>query len=85
MTNEQLKYQLKTQIEQGDCFNKHVWQILIDFKNAGGEQESAKQILEQLAAHYANNETLQDRTHDILDMVTGWCNHKMRVWDQKVK
>ncbi len=34
----------------------------------------------RLLQNIPDNETLQDRVYDILDIVTGWCSLKTRVW-----
>lgn len=83
MTNNELFYVLKNSIEQGGCFNKEIQNILFDFKNSGGQQETAQKLVEQLVVNYSDDETLQDRAYDILDIVTGWCSSEMRVWDKQ--
>ncbi|WP_218620359.1 hypothetical protein [Flavobacterium sp. I3-2] len=82
MTNEELKITLEKFIRQsnGNCFKTEIRNILLIFKNTGGKQEIAKQILEQLKRDNQNNNIIQDGADDILDIVTGWCNSKMRVW-----
>nr|WP_295870341.1 hypothetical protein [uncultured Chitinophaga sp.] len=47
---------------------------------AGGQQETAQQILVQLKHDNQGNDSVQDRIDDILDMVTGWCAPDMRAW-----
>ncbi|WP_337085139.1 hypothetical protein [Elizabethkingia anophelis] len=80
MTNEELTETLKKHITNGNCFTTEVRTILIAYKNAGGHQENAKTLLETLAIESSADELLQDRTYDILDIVTGWCSPEMRVW-----
>lgn len=82
MTDHELHKILKEKIEQGDCFNKQIQAILLDYKISGGQQQTAKEMIEQLAVGYSNDEILQDRTYDILDIVTGWCNTDMLVWEE---
>lgn len=83
MTDKELQKILKEKIKQGDCFNKQVQNILFEYKISGGQQETIKKLLEQLAVDFSFDETLQDRTYDILDIVTGWCSPEMRVWDKQ--
>lgn len=83
MTDTGLQEILKEKIEQGDCFNKQVQNILFEYKISGGQQETAKKLIEQLAVDFSSDETLQDRAYDILDIVTGWCNPEMRIWDKQ--
>lgn len=84
MTDKELQEILIEKIEQGDCFNIQIRTILLDFKNSGGEQETAKKLLEQLAIDFSNDETLRDSAYDILDIVTGWCGPDMSVWDKRI-
>ncbi|UUC44751.1 hypothetical protein [Flavobacterium cerinum] len=84
MTDKELQEILKEKIEQDDCFNKDIQKILLDFKDSGGEQETAKKLVEQLAIDFSNDETLRDNAYDILDIVTGWCSPDMRVWDKLI-
>ena len=83
MTGNKLQEILKQKIEQGDCFNKEIQNILFDYKISGGPPETARKIVEQLEVDFSSNEVLQDRVYDILDIVTGWCNPEMRVWDRQ--
>ena len=81
MTEEELIRTLEKYIKNGNCFTTEVRNILMTYKNAGGTKENAQKLLEQLALGFSDNELLQDRTYDTLDIVTGWCNSEMRVWD----
>lgn len=83
MTDNELLEILKEKIEQDDCFNKQIQNILFDYKISGGQQETAKKIIELIAFDFSNDETLQDRAYDILDIIIGWCNSEMRVWDKQ--
>ena len=67
-------------IEEGNNLISEEREILVQFKNSGGKQEVAKKLLEEFALKLADNETLQDRVYDILDIVTGWCSAEIRVW-----
>lgn len=82
MTIEELYEVLKKNIKQGDCFNKEIQDILFNFKNSGRQQETAQKLVERLAVDFSDDETLQDRAYDILDIVSG-CNAEMRVWDKQ--
>jgi len=83
MTDTELREILKEKIAQGDCFNEQIRNILFEYKISGGQQETAKKLLEQLAVNFSGDEDLQDRLYDLLDIVTGWCNPEMRVWDRQ--
>lgn len=83
MTDTELQEILKEKIEQGDCFNKQLQNILLEYKISGGQQETAQKLIEQIAVDFSNDETLLDRAYDILDIVTGWCDSEMRVWHRK--
>ena len=83
MTDKELQEILKEKIQQGDFFNKQIQSVLSDFINSGGQQEAAQKILEQLAIDFLGNKILQDSTYNILDIVTGFCNPEMRVWDRQ--
>jgi len=83
MTDNELQEILKEKIEQGDCLNKSVQQILLDYKQSGGQQETAWKLMEQIAIDLSDDETLQDRAYDILDIITGWCNPEIKVWDKQ--
>lgn len=81
MTDKVLIRTLEKHVKNGNCFTTEVRNILLAYKNAGGTKENAQKLIEQLAMSLSYNELLQDRTYDILDIVTGWCNSEMRVWD----
>lgn len=81
MTDEELIRTLEKFIRQQNCFTAEVRDILIAYKNGGGQQKTAQKLLEKLAIDFSDNELLQDRTYDILDIVTGWCNPEIRVWE----
>ena len=67
-------------IEEGNNSLAEEYEFLLKFKNSGGKQDVAKKLLEELALSLSNNEILQDRVYNILDIVTGWCSDKTRVW-----
>jgi hypothetical protein len=81
MTDEELIRTLEKFVRNGNCFTTEVRNVLVAYKNAGGLKENVQKLIEQLAMSFSDNELLQDRTHDILDIVTGWCNSEMRVWN----
>ena len=76
-----IKKTLEKYIRNGDWLTTEIRNILISYKNRGGQKENAQKLLEQFALVFSDNELLQDRTYDILDIVTGWCNSEMGVWD----
>jgi hypothetical protein len=81
MTDEELIRTLEKYVKNGNCFTTEVRNSLVAYKNAGGQKQNAQKLLEQLAMNFSDNELLQDRTYDILDIVTGWCSSEMSVWD----
>ncbi len=85
MENRELFGILKLQIERGDCLTEEVATILKGYKNEGGEQETAKNVAEELAALFSGDEDLQERAYDIYDIVTGWCPPALKVWEKKIK
>ncbi len=84
MTDKELQKTLREKIEHGDCFNKEVQNILIDYKNSGGQQEDAEKLVEQLAVNFSSDEIFQYKTYEMLDIITGWGSYGMRVWDKKI-
>ncbi|MBL7815385.1 MAG: hypothetical protein JNL70_10250 [Saprospiraceae bacterium] len=51
--------------------------ILIQFKEEGGTQEDAYNLLHNMAL---KNDYYQDDLFDILDIVSGWCRYDLRVF-----
>ncbi|SKA35951.1 hypothetical protein SAMN04488128_10427 [Chitinophaga eiseniae] len=80
MTAEKLLETLQQHIIQKSCFTTEVRDVLMAYKEAGGQQEIAQQILAQLKQDHQDNDSVQDCIDDILDMVTGWCTPDMKVW-----
>ncbi|WP_298544994.1 hypothetical protein [uncultured Aquimarina sp.] len=80
MTKNKFIAVVQQYIEKGNCYIHKDREILLDFKKSGGTKEVAKKLLEELASELSDNETLQDRVYDILDIVTGWCSAEVRVW-----
>ena len=56
--------------------------ILVRFKEEGGSQENAYKVCEQIRKLYAENEILEGRIMDIMDIVVGWCMPNKWIWDQ---
>ncbi|HRB70885.1 MAG TPA: hypothetical protein PK776_03465 [Flavobacterium sp.] len=83
MTENELQKIVKAKIAQGDCLNTSVQQILLDYKQSGGQQETARKLIEQVAVDLSDDETLRDRAYDILDIITGWCKPEIKVWDKQ--
>lgn len=80
MTDKKFLEIIQNYIEKGDCHINKERDILLDFKSAGGKQETAEKLLKELALDLSDNQTLQDRVYDILDIVTGWCSSEIRIW-----
>lgn len=81
MTDNEFLKNIREEIEQGQGFSKKVQNFLIVYKNSGGQQETAKRLVEKLAEELSENENLQNKAYDVLDIITGWCSPDMRVWD----
>lgn len=52
---------------------------MFTFKDSGGTQNIAIEILKKIKIKHPANQTLQDGVDDILDITTGYCNAAMRV------
>jgi hypothetical protein len=59
-----------------------VFAILSDFKNLGGTQAEALDVLEQLRSESQDEET-EDYILDMMDIAAGWCAVKFRVWSEE--
>jgi hypothetical protein len=53
--------------------------ILNDFKNLGGTQAEALEVLGQLRSESPDEET-EDCILEMMDIAAGWCNARLRVW-----
>jgi hypothetical protein len=53
--------------------------ILRAYRQSGGSQAEAQQVLEELRGHL--DEELEDRLLEALDIVVGWCHARFRVWE----
>ena len=80
MTDKEFIKTVTDYIENGNFHIQQEREILLTFKNAGGKQETAKKLLEELASQLPDNGPKQDIVYDILDIVTGWCSGDVRVW-----
>ncbi len=80
MIKEEFKHELLNYINGNESL-KEEREILIKFKNKGIKQNEAKEILEKIALDLSENEYLQDRAYNILDIVVGWCSSNVRVWE----
>jgi hypothetical protein len=57
-----------------------VFASLSDFKKLGGTQAEALEVLEQLRAESRDDETQEDSILEMMDIASGWCNPRFRVW-----
>lgn len=57
-----------------------VFASLSDFKTLGGTQAEALEVLEQLRAESRDDETQEDCILEMMDIASGWCNPRFRVW-----
>jgi len=81
MTNKEFLERLNQYLKKDSYSIDNERAILLDFKNSGGTQAIAKKLVEELALEVSDNEVLQDRVYDILDIITGWCSSEIKVWD----
>lgn len=81
MTNEQLEEILLKYAKQGNCFTQEVRSVLFNYKELGGEQVEVVAILNSIKDENLNNLKIQHGADDILDIATGYCGLKMRVWE----
>jgi hypothetical protein len=59
-----------------------VFAILSDFKNLGGTQAEALEVLQQLRSESQDEET-EDCTLEMMDIAVGWCAARLRVWPEE--
>lgn len=81
MTEHEFLKNIREEIERGQGFSIEIQNFLIRYKNLGGQQETAKKWVEQLAEELSENEELQEKAYDVLDIITSWCCPERRVWD----
>lgn len=81
MTNTQLIEELQKQLVGEKWSMQGVYQLLKDYKASGGQKDTVQELVERLATSFSDNETLQDRAYDVLDIITGWCSPALCVWD----
>jgi hypothetical protein len=56
--------------------------ILNDFKNLGGTQAEALEVLGQLRSESPDEET-EDCILEMMDIAAGWCAARLRVWPEE--
>ncbi|MCL1666805.1 hypothetical protein M2T82_01885 [Elizabethkingia ursingii] len=81
MDRETLKEKLRFYIIQGEGLSGEVRDLLMEFRNLGGHQADAEEIVKEIKQESA--EELQNNTDDVLDIITGWCTAEMRVWNDE--
>jgi hypothetical protein len=81
MTDQILLETLKQSIQNNSFDLIEIKTVLLDYKNTGGEQAKAQKIVEDIRKSFENNEMFKNRTLEVLDLITGWCNPKFRVWN----
>lgn len=70
---------MKTILKKGINENKSLSKLkaeIVRFKNNGGSQREAQTILEELRVEFQESE---DKTLELLDYVTGWCQRKYQI------
>ncbi len=81
MTELELLSGLKKYIIDGDSATPNYRDILIQYKNEGGQQAMALEILTKFKLDHSGNEDIEERVNDILDIVVGWCSPHLKVWN----
>lgn len=54
-------------------------QLLEEFRDQGGSSEDALAVLKRLRAE-ANDERIEDRILELMDVATGYCPPHLRIW-----
>jgi hypothetical protein len=57
-----------------------VFVSLSDFKKLGGTQAEALEVLAQLRSESRDDETVEDSILEMMDIASGWCAARFRVW-----
>lgn len=81
MSQQDLTPILESIIISGHGTLQDAWDALFSFKNNGGEQMTAYQILETIKANHLNDDRIHDLTNDILDYVVGYCSATKLIWE----
>ncbi|MFK7771412.1 MAG: hypothetical protein AB8F94_04700 [Saprospiraceae bacterium] len=79
-----MKATLKKSINENKNFSE-LRDEIVKFKNDGGSQYKAQNILEELRNDFKENEEIEDKLLDLLDHVTGWCQERDRIWNEDWK
>jgi len=72
---------LKRSIEKDDYSFSIAKDTLAEFKANAGKKEDAILYLTYLKTAYRENEVLEDRVLELLDIATGFCRSDLRIWD----
>lgn len=54
--------------------------VIVEFKENGGGQKEAEKILNELKTEFKDDEAKEEIILDLLDIITGWCQDKYRIW-----
>lgn len=57
---------------------------IVNFKNGGGSQQEARRILSELRSEFRSKADKEDRVLELLDLVSGWCNPSLLIWDEEL-
>jgi hypothetical protein len=76
--HDQLYETLFSRIEKRNCFTREVRDILVEYRNAGGKQKLAREIVEGIKKTKPN---FEDAADDVLDLITGFSKIDFYIWD----
>ncbi|RRJ90101.1 hypothetical protein EG240_09535 [Paenimyroides tangerinum] len=77
MTDQELFKTLKKYVRQEEHFSTNILEVLKTYKNAGGKRKTAEKFIHKLSAAYQDDETINQRTLKIREIVTDWKKTKM--------
>ena len=66
----------------GPTFNlTEVIKDIESYRSNGGSQEHLERSLNSIMKNYNQQPIIIDQISELLDVVTGWCNSRLRVWE----
>ena len=78
---------MKTEITEGIKNHKEfseLRELIVRFKDQGGKQREALQILEEIRQEFKDDEEKEDLVLELLDYVAGWCQPQYRIWEDQL-
>ncbi|MFT7614608.1 MAG: hypothetical protein ACI9J3_003591 [Parvicellaceae bacterium] len=79
---------IKKLLDEG--IDKSSWFTFVDqlqaFKELGGQQEMVLKIVSvaQLTAQESENEKLSEFLIEVLELISGWCSPRQRIWENVI-